>query len=64
LGKKIIVNIGTDGVSAISVVGTTGGTCLKMTEKLEQSLGNVNNVKLTDDYYVALENNAKIQEKQ
>ncbi|MFA5571871.1 MAG: DUF2997 domain-containing protein [Candidatus Bathyarchaeia archaeon] len=64
MGKKIIVNIGTDGVSTLSVLGAKGGECLKMTEKLERSLGNVNDVKLTDDYYAALENTAKIQEKQ
>jgi hypothetical protein len=64
LGKKIIVNIGKDGTSTLSVIGARGGECLKMTEKLERDLGSVNDVKLTDYYYAALDSTVKIKEQQ
>lgn len=55
LDKAIIININNNGNTAVKVTGAKGGECLRMTKKLEEKLGDVKNVKLTDDYYAALE---------
>jgi hypothetical protein len=55
LSKSIVIDINKHGNTTIKVNGAKGGECLKMTKRLEDELGVVDNVNLTDDYYTVLD---------
>lgn len=49
-GGEIIVDIGVKGEVKVSVKGTAGADCVKMTESLEKSLGTTTSDRKTSEY--------------
>ena len=50
---EIVVTIGADGSTQVSVVGQPGPGCLDLTKAIEAALGDVESRECTVDYYQA-----------